>query len=99
MPSGEIVVIEHRLAAGIGRERVHSVLRLLEAVGDGHGRRAGIHAAPPGDALRGVAQRRRGHQAARIDGTERHVARMAAFTVACICAWLSMPFSFMPLAK
>ena len=69
----EIVVVEHRLAAGVLGEGVQRVLRSLEVRGGGIGELAGEHADAAGRAPRRVAERSRRHEAARVDRVERDV--------------------------
>jgi hypothetical protein len=66
----EVVVVEEGLAAGVAGERVERVLRLLEVAGVGKCGSAGVDAGVARRALRGVAERRCGNEAARVDGPE-----------------------------
>ena len=69
----KIVVIQQRLAAGIGSQRVQRFLLALELALPGAHRTAGVQALSARRSLRGIAQRGGSHQAARIHRIEHHV--------------------------
>ncbi len=70
----QVVVVEQRLAAGVGGQRVQRLLLALKvALGRARGA-AGIHTLTAWRPLGGIAQRSLRYQAARVDGIERHVA-------------------------
>ncbi len=69
----QVVVVEHRLAACVFRERIQRVLRALKS----HLLRAGAlaveHREAAGRSTRGIAERRVRHKAARVDRKDRDV--------------------------
>ena len=71
--AAQVVDIEQRLAARVGGQRVHRILRALQTLHIGHRARAGIHGRAARRSVGGIAHRRQRHQAPRVDGEQRHV--------------------------
>ena len=69
----QVVTIEQRLSAGVGRQREDGVLRIVKRAAGAQLRAAGEYARAFRRSLGRIAGRRHGHQAARIDGIKRNI--------------------------
>src|SRR5271168_4500625 len=70
---GKIVIVEQRLPAGIGGERIKRLLLILEIAGYSSSGASRIHALATGRSLGGIAQGSLSHQAPGVDRIKRYI--------------------------